>query len=307
MDRLSLKQVVDRMNASDLCKLALLEQLVTDNGVPADCQSYLGVLAMIKGGGGKSYWDDTEVFRCRGGNQQLAELLAGALPGGSVHLNRRVVGISISNQNVTVTLSKGKPLVADDVILAIPPSVWNDIEIKPRLPRRFKGQFGQNVKYLMNVRKNSWAPLSPSFSSDGPIDLTWQGTDQQPGPRAAFVAFSGAKDAEKCRRWTKRKERYMSLLSPIYPRLDQGVGRCKFMDWPSDKWTRGSYSFPAPGEVTLTGPLLRNGFQIRKGLRIRMHFAGEHTCYAFVGYMEGALQSGLRVAEQLARRDRIIR
>lgn len=57
----------------------------------------------------------------------------------------------------------------------------------------------------------------------------------------------------------------------------------------------------------LTGPLLRKGFQIRKGLRIRMHFAGEHACYAFVGYMEGALQSGLRIAEQLARRDRVIR
>jgi monoamine oxidase len=42
-----------------------------------------------------------------------------------------------------------------------------------------------------------------------------------------------------------------------------------------------------------------------------LHFAGEDTCYAFIGYMEGALQSGLRVAEKLARRDgrlaRIIR
>ena len=38
----------------------------------------------------------------------------------------------------------------------------------------------------------------------------------------------------------------------------------------------------------------------------RLHFAGEHTCYAFTGYMEGALRSGLRVAEQLARRDGVI-
>ena len=31
----------------------------------------------------------------------------------------------------------------------------------------------------------------------------------------------------------------------------------------------------------------------------RIHLAGEHTCYAFVGYMEGALQSGARVAKRL--------
>ena len=34
-----------------------------------------------------------------------------------------------------------------------------------------------------------------------------------------------------------------------------------------------------------------------------MHFAGEHTCYAFVGYMEGALNSGASLARRLAQRD----
>jgi hypothetical protein len=38
----------------------------------------------------------------------------------------------------------------------------------------------------------------------------------------------------------------------------------------------------------------------------RVHFAGEHTCYAFTGYMEAALQSGIRVAEQIARRDGVL-
>jgi monoamine oxidase len=74
----------------------------------------------------------------------------------------------------------------------------------------------------------------------------------------------------------------------------------KFMDWIGDKWTKGSYSFPAPGEVTTTAPLLRRPFARR------LHFSGEHTCNAFVGYMEGALQSGLRVAESLAKRDKVI-
>jgi monoamine oxidase len=72
------------------------------------------------------------------------------------------------------------------------------------------------------------------------------------------------------------------------------------VDWPGNKWTKGSYSFPKPGEVTRAGPLLHAGFLKR------IHFAGEHTCYAFTGYMEAALQSGIRVAEQIARRDGIL-
>lgn len=50
LDRRSLKDVIEAMDVSGLCKLALKEQLEGDNGVPAECQSYLGVLAMIKGG-----------------------------------------------------------------------------------------------------------------------------------------------------------------------------------------------------------------------------------------------------------------
>jgi hypothetical protein len=35
----------------------------------------------------------------------------------------------------------------------------------------------------------------------------------------------------------------------------------------------------------------------------RLHFAGEHASYKFVGYMEGALNSGAAVAKRLATRD----
>jgi hypothetical protein len=61
--------------------------------------------------------------------------------------------------------------------------------------------------------------------------------------------------------------------------------------------TRASYSFPAPGQVTAFGPTLVDGVH-GDGLAPLM-FAGEHTSYGFVGYMEGALSSGVRVAQAL--------
>jgi monoamine oxidase len=72
------------------------------------------------------------------------------------------------------------------------------------------------------------------------------------------------------------------------------------MDWPSDPWTQTGYSFPAPGQVTTVGPILRQGLG-------RLHFAGEHTCFAFVGYMEGALNSGVALARRIAKRDGVVK
>jgi monoamine oxidase len=114
------------------------------------------------------------------------------------------------------------------------------------------------------------------------------------------VAFSGAQDAITCCNWTQRRKRYLRELAAVYPNILKSSENGEFIDWPKNRWSRGSYSFPKPGEVTRVGPHLRAGF---KG---RIHFAGEHTCYAFTGYMEGALRSGLRVAEQIARRDGVI-
>jgi monoamine oxidase len=200
-----------------------------------------------------------------------------------------------------VTPTVGEPIRGTDVVLAVPPTMWRRyIIFKPKLPKSYKVQFGKNVKYLLNLRNGCWKPEDPDMSSDGPIDLTWEGTDRKRGSRAGLVAFSGANDADTCRRWRNRKRAYLAELAPVYPHLKAGIRNGVFMDWPNNKWTRGSYSFPRPGEVTRVGPLLRSG------VNGRIHFAGEHTCYAFTGYMEAALQSGLRVAEQLARRDGVI-
>jgi len=56
---------------------------------------------------------------------------------------------------------------------------------------------------------------------------------------------------------------------------------------------------PAPGVVTKWGPIYKAEFVNR------LHFAGEPTCYAYMGYMEGALSSGYRVAARIAVRDEI--
>jgi monoamine oxidase len=48
------------------------------------------------------------------------------------------------------------------------------------------------------------------------------------------------------------------------------------------------------------------GPTLHKGIG-RLHFAGEHCCYKFVGYMEGALNSGASLAKRIAARDGLLK
>jgi monoamine oxidase len=306
LDRINLATGLKRLHfkgikMSRMCRLAFLEQLESDNGVKATNQSWLGNLAMIKGGGLARYWRDTETHRCRGGNQKLAFKLKAAIH--TVETGKKVERIKIDKGSVTIEFARGKARHFDEAVLATPPTMWRrQIRISPRLPQAYKVQFGKNVKYILNVENGCWDPESPDMSSDGPIDITWLSTQNaKKTARAGLVSFSGADDAVTLRRWGKKRRReILRRLSLVYPRIGYQARNGKFMDWLDDPWTRGSYSFPKPREVTCVGPLMHQSFNGR------LHFAGEHTCYAFTGYMEGALRSGLRVAEQIARRDKVI-
>jgi monoamine oxidase len=103
------------------------------------------------------------------------------------------------------------------------------------------------------------------------------------------------------REWSPatRIEQHVATLEKMYRGIRPAFVRARYMDWPGDAWTKGSYSFPAPGQVTQQGPTLRQGIG-------RLHFAGEHSSYGFMGYMEGALESGAAAARRIAQRDGVV-
>jgi monoamine oxidase len=306
LDRRTLYSWIQSLNVSPLCKTGIETQLIANNGMRTEWQSYLGNLAMVKGGGLEKYWEDSEVYRCKGGNQSLARKLLAGIGTNRVQLRTPVRRVDLTHRDrVTITLASGQTVEADDVILAVPPSIWNKIGFDPALRVELAPQMGTNVKYLIAVKSPFWqaAQLAPDWLSDGPVNMLWFQTDGQKGPGASLCAFSGGASAEMCREWTptERRGRYIKELSKAYTGLAANFVKDRFMDWPGDAWTRASYSFPAPGQVTVQGPLLR------EGVGGRLHFAGEHTCYAFVGYMEGALNSGVAIAKRLATRDGMVK
>ena len=301
-DKRSTASWIDAQEATPLAKAAMHALMTSDNAVSTAWQSYLGNLAQIKGGGLEKYWEESEVYRCKGGNDQLAKSLLGTLPAAKVRIGMPATAIRVGEKSVTVTLADGTNLESDDLILAVPPSVWNRIAFDPILPPALTPSMGSAVKFLAHVKKRFWeeTKLSQYFLTDGPVSQTWDGTDAQPGDEGAcLTGFSGGPPAQECRGWpdAERTEKYLAELEVVYKDMRKNFVKARFMNWPQDPWTAAAYSFPRPGEVTTVGPLLRGG------IGGRLHFAGEHCCPAFVGYMEGALNSGAALAKRIAKRD----
>lgn len=291
---------------SELARRLMRVQLTADNGVEPERQSYLANLAAIKGGGLGDYWTESEVYRCKGGNQQLAERLGDAVGRERVHTSSAVERVEADGDGpVRVRTSDGATYEGDDVVLAVPPGLWERLRVTPAIPAGLAPQMGLNVKYLAHVRSRFWLEnkVSPDSISDGDVSMTWEGTDNQPGDGPALlVGFSGGENARACR-MAPAEDRdgfYRREIGRVYPGYAGAFAGARFMDWPGDPLTRAGYAFPAPGQVTAQGPLLERGLG-------RVHFAGEHCCYKFIGYMEGALSSGVSVARRLALRDGVIR
>jgi monoamine oxidase len=135
------------------------------------------------------------------------------------------------------------------------------------------------------------------------VQLTWETTaGQGDDGEHAVVAISGGTAADECRSWAPDKldAQYKAALDRFWPGYAKAHLRGELYDWLADPYSRGSYSVAAPGQVTVAGPLLT------RGVGGRLHFAGEHCCFAFLGWMEGALSSGVRVARKIAERDGLV-
>lgn len=315
LDAQSVHHFVRHTNWSKRCREAVEQQLEADNGVPIQDQSLLGLLAMVKGGGMDRYWIDTEVYRCRRGAQGLALAFASALKGLDTPILYKdpVTRIDTTDEEVKVQTKSGKSSQFHDVILAVPPSAWFRISCQPAdLASLLAGppQMGRNTKTLLVFGRRFWQKegRAPSSTQPGPVDETWETTEDYSKPEYGMVGFAGASHADLLSKKSDQQAIAASLacLQRTYEgiqgqilRDNSGNFRAEFENWPKRDWAWASYSFPNCGDVVKWGPVFDLGFCGK------FHFAGEHTCYAFTGYMEGALQSGYRLARKLAARDRV--
>lgn len=290
---------VEEQQVSRLAQHAFRVLLAADAGVSTKRQSLLATLAMIAGGGLEAFWTSSESYRCAGGNARLARALASAIGAERVMTGSPVTRIRWGTGNVEVA-SERATIQADRVVLAVPPTTWPRIAFDPPLPAGIAPQMGRSLKYIATTSRRVWneSGQAPEAITDGPVSLTWEPARSNAAGRAVLTSFSSGEAADHVRslRGAALKDLYLAELEGLYPGFQDAFVAGRFLDWPGDEWTRAGYSFPAPGETTTRVKRLREPFEA-------LVVAGEHASSRFPGYMEGALESGVRAAEMVMASD----
>lgn len=298
LDERTAAQWIDALAASDTCKAALRVQFECDNGVPPESQSMLALLAMVRGGGLEAYWTESETHRCEGGNRRLAEAFAQRLGVERLRVRAAVKSVEASAEGVVVIFGSDERIEGSGLVLATPPSVWGDIAFAPALPEALRPQMGAAAKWIAGARSRFWrdAGRAADALSDGAIPMVWEATScERATEHLALTAFFGGQRATRASAIASAADRERDLraaMESLHPGLAGALTGSRFIDWLGDARSRCGYSFPAPGQVCAMGPSLRVGAG-------PLRFVGEHCSSAFPGYMEGALESGVRVAKSL--------
>jgi monoamine oxidase len=87
----------------------------------------------------------------------------------------------------------------------------------------------------------------------------------------------------------------LSGIEPVLPGLAaQWNGKSQLEYWPGYPLTRGSYSFWKVGQYTAFAG-------VEGEMEGNCHFCGEHTSLDSQGYLNGAVETGERAADEVAK------
>lgn len=234
------------------------------------------------------------------GAQSVSLALAAAL-GDRVHLSAPARRIAQTPSGVTVTTDAGA-FHGDRVVVAVAPAIAGRIAFEPGLPglrdeltQRFP--MGGTLKSHLLYERAFWrdAGLSgEAVLTKGPVSVVFDNTSHD-GAQPALVAFAVGRGARELGALpeAERRRRVIDVLVRCFGPEALAPVMYVDKDWSADPWVRGCPTgIVPPGVLTVFGPALRTPVD-------RIHWAGTETAREFTGYMEGAVESAERVADEI--------
>jgi monoamine oxidase len=247
--------------------------------------------------------DGAQMWRFHGGSQLIAERQAKRL-GRRVVLGSPVRRIERTKGGVPV-ISDRADVAAKRAIVAVPPEVAGFIRYDPKLPQaraRLNRRLRQGalIKATAVYKEPFWRDAGlngQAFATGAPVNFTFDDSppDGKPGMLFGFIGGDNARAHRRLSRMARRRavlEDYVSVFG------SQAASPIDYFetDWSNSQWTRGCpVGVAGPGLYTTYGPALRKPAG-------RIHWAGTETSTFWNGYMDGAVRSGERAADEVVGR-----
>lgn len=250
------------------------------------------ILMRVKGG--------AQQDRVIGGSQRIPLALAAAL-GDRVLLEEVVTSIEWEASGVRV-VSSGGTTRARRAVIAVPPPLTSRIRFTPGLPddrdqliQRMSS--GRVIKINVTYEESFWreAGLSgQAYGDQRALSLVFDNTPHSGGP-AVLVGFFEGRHADAAARMEPAERRALVLRDLVGYFGAKAGNPLAYMerDWAAEEFSGGCYhSFPTPGTLVRFGEALSSPVG-------PLHWAGAETATRWVGFMEGAVESGQRVAHEI--------
>ncbi len=249
-----------------------------------------------------------------GGSQEIAIRVAADL-GDSLVLNAPVRRITHAGGKVTAS-GDGFSVTARQAIVAIPPALAGRIVYEPSLASlggHLRDQLTQRwfmasiLKVNVLYPRPFWrdAGLAGQVTSDsGAVRATFDNTPY-PDPQTANAqpgAMLGFIEGDEARYWStrSREERYQRVIADLAnyfgPQALQPLGGIN--GYYEALWNLEPFSGGGPVGHPMTGALTEYGPALRAPVGL-VHWAGTETAVRWNGYMDGAVESGQRAADEV--------
>jgi monoamine oxidase len=240
-------------------------------------------------------------FAFVGGMHQIADSMARDL-GDTIVLSTPVQRIGYHEEGVSVYCDRGVVLSARRVIVAMPPPIAGRIDYDPVLPHARDAltqrmAMGSVIKAWIAYEEPFWRKrgLNGFFLSDrADFNVVF---DMTP-PNTPMGILSGFFDAGEATKWSarsveaRRREVLSTLVSAFGPEAANPIDYVE-TDWTTERWSHGCYgAFAPPGVISHFGAALREPVG-------RVHWAGTESSAHWAGYVEGAIRSGERAADEI--------
>ena len=251
------------------------------------------------------------------GGSQLISIRAAESLGHRLVLGAPVRRIAHRSGHVELS-GNGFDVRARRAIVAIPPMLAGRLEYEPalvaldgdgglrdQLTQRFP--HGSVIKVQCLYEHPFWRAdgLAGQATSDtGPVKVTFDNTPypDDGSPNASPGVLIGFMEGDDARYWGQRSraERYQQVITSFSRYFGSralsplgGINGYVEMLWSAEPYTGGCYAgFLAPGVWTSYGPALRRPIGL-------LNWAGTETATVWNGYMDGAVQSGERAAQEV--------
>ncbi len=313
-DRISIAEYLENIGATGWLRDLLNVSSTMEMSLDSDQQPAINFISAFVGKPPESrpYFatDNYERYKMVGGFQEMIRVLAERLDEGQVKLAHRLEAVRSSGDGFTLTFQgpNGTALDvdADFVIMTVPFSILRDIEMRMEMPPVKKKViaelgYGSNSKLMMGVNRRVWREQGYSgyIYSDEPYQGAYDSSrlDGYEGDIGGLNLYFGGQAGIDVGEGTAQEqvERLMPGVEKAFPGVTAVLnGNVERFTWHNYPFAKGSVPCYKVGQWTTIA--------YSEGTPVgNMLFAGDH-CTRSYGYINGAVESGERIAKGLAAR-----